>query len=90
MPEALILEFTGVSEVEYAAVNKHIGIDMHGDRERHPQVVRQLVDVARLQAGEGGRERDQRAHQTQRRARAHQQHVLIADMAEQGLAGEIA
>ena len=28
MPEALILEFTGVSETEYAAVNKHLGIDM--------------------------------------------------------------
>ena len=28
MPEALILEFTGVSEAEYAAVNKHLGIDM--------------------------------------------------------------
>ena len=29
MPEALILEFTGVTEAEYAAVNKHLGIDMH-------------------------------------------------------------
>ena len=29
MPEALILEFTGVSEAEYAAVNKQLGIDMH-------------------------------------------------------------
>ena len=28
MPEALILEFTGVSEAEYAAVSKHLGIDM--------------------------------------------------------------
>jgi hypothetical protein len=28
MPEALILEFTGVTEAEYAAVNKHLGIDM--------------------------------------------------------------
>ena len=28
MPEALILEFTGVNEAEYAAVNKHLGIDM--------------------------------------------------------------
>jgi hypothetical protein len=28
MPEVLILEFTGVSEGEYAAVNKHLGIDM--------------------------------------------------------------
>jgi hypothetical protein len=28
MAEALILEFTGVSEAEYAAVNKHLGIDM--------------------------------------------------------------
>ena len=28
MPEALILEFTGVSEAEYAAVNKYLGIDM--------------------------------------------------------------
>ena len=28
MPEALILEFTGVSEAEYAAVNKQLGIDM--------------------------------------------------------------
>jgi hypothetical protein len=26
MPETLILEFTGVSEAEYAAVNKHLGI----------------------------------------------------------------
>ena len=29
MPEALILEFTDVTEAEYAAVNKHLGIDMH-------------------------------------------------------------
>ena len=29
MPEALILEFTGVTEAEYAAVNKHLGIDMN-------------------------------------------------------------
>ena len=29
MSEALILEFTGVTEAEYAAVNKHLGIDMH-------------------------------------------------------------
>ena len=29
MPEALILEFAGVTEAEYAAVNKHLGIDMH-------------------------------------------------------------
>ena len=29
MPEQLILEFTGVSEAEYAAVNKLLGIDMH-------------------------------------------------------------
>lgn len=29
MPEALILEFTGVTEAEYGAVNKHLGIDMH-------------------------------------------------------------
>jgi hypothetical protein len=28
MPEALILEFTGVGEAEYTAVNKHLGIDM--------------------------------------------------------------
>jgi len=28
MPEALILEFTGVSEADYAAVNKQLGIDM--------------------------------------------------------------
>jgi len=28
MPEALILEFTGVGEAEYAAVNGHLGIDM--------------------------------------------------------------
>ncbi len=28
MQEALILEFTGVSEAEYGAVNKHLGIDM--------------------------------------------------------------
>jgi hypothetical protein len=28
MPEALILEFTGVGEAEYAAVNKQLGIDM--------------------------------------------------------------
>ena len=29
MPEALILEFAGVSEAEYGgAVNKHLGIDM--------------------------------------------------------------
>ena len=29
MPEALILEFAGVTEAEYTAVNKHLGIDMH-------------------------------------------------------------
>ena len=29
MPEQLILEFTGVSEAEYTAVNKHLGLDMH-------------------------------------------------------------
>lgn len=29
MPEALILQFTGVTEADYAAVNKHLGIDMH-------------------------------------------------------------
>ena len=29
MPEALILDFTGVSEADYAAVNKHLGINMH-------------------------------------------------------------
>ncbi len=29
MPEALILEFTGVSEADYEAVNKQLGIDMH-------------------------------------------------------------
>jgi hypothetical protein len=28
MPEALILEFTSVSEAEYAAVSGHLGIDM--------------------------------------------------------------
>ncbi len=28
MAEALILEFTGVGEAEYTAVNKHLGIDM--------------------------------------------------------------
>jgi hypothetical protein len=28
MPEALILEFTGVSEADYEAVNKQLGIDM--------------------------------------------------------------
>ena len=28
MPVALILEFTGVTEAEYAVVNKHLGIDM--------------------------------------------------------------
>ena len=29
MSEQLILEFTGVSEAEYTAVSKHLGIDMH-------------------------------------------------------------
>jgi hypothetical protein len=29
MPEALILEFTGLGEAEYQAVNKQLGIDMH-------------------------------------------------------------
>jgi len=29
MPEVLILEFTGVSETEYAAVNQQLNIDMH-------------------------------------------------------------
>ena len=28
MSEALILEFAGLGEAEYAAVNKHLGIDM--------------------------------------------------------------
>src|SRR2546429_8672466 len=28
MPEALILEFTGIGEAEYGAVNKQLGIDM--------------------------------------------------------------
>jgi hypothetical protein len=28
MPEAVILEFTGVSEADYAEVNKQLGIDM--------------------------------------------------------------
>ncbi len=32
MPEALILEFTGVSETEYEAVNKLLGIDMQTGR----------------------------------------------------------
>jgi hypothetical protein len=29
MPEVLILEFTGVGEAEYTAVNEQLGIDMH-------------------------------------------------------------
>ena len=29
MPEALILEFSGVTEADYASVNGHLGIDMH-------------------------------------------------------------
>ena len=29
MPEAVILEFTGVSEADYEAVNQQLGIDMH-------------------------------------------------------------
>ena len=37
MPEALILEFTGVSEAEYAAVNKHLGIDMQTGQGTGPQ-----------------------------------------------------
>ena len=28
MPEALILEFSGVTEADYAKVNAHLGIDM--------------------------------------------------------------
>lgn len=28
MPEALILEFAGLGETDYAAVNSHLGIDM--------------------------------------------------------------
>jgi hypothetical protein len=32
MPEALILEFSGVSEADYAAVNKQLGIDMETGR----------------------------------------------------------
>jgi hypothetical protein len=28
MPEALILEFAGLGEADYTAVNKHLGIDM--------------------------------------------------------------
>jgi hypothetical protein len=29
MPEVLILEFSGVTEADYASVNGHLGIDMH-------------------------------------------------------------
>jgi hypothetical protein len=29
MPETLILEFSGVTEADYASVNGHLGIDMH-------------------------------------------------------------
>jgi len=29
MPEAVILEFSGVTEADYASVNGHLGIDMH-------------------------------------------------------------
>lgn len=29
MPELLILEFSGVTEADYASVNGHLGIDMH-------------------------------------------------------------
>ena len=29
MPEVLILEFSGVTEADYASVNRHLGIDMH-------------------------------------------------------------
>jgi hypothetical protein len=32
MAEALILEFTGIGEAEYAAVNKQLGIDMETGR----------------------------------------------------------
>jgi hypothetical protein len=32
MSEALILEFTGIGEAEYAAVNKQLGIDMRTPR----------------------------------------------------------
>jgi len=37
MPEALILEFTGVNEAEYAAVNKHLGIASRPARGTGPQ-----------------------------------------------------
>jgi|HubBroStandDraft_6_1064221.scaffolds.fasta_scaffold36512_4 hypothetical protein len=29
MPETLILEFSGVTEADYASINGHLGIDMH-------------------------------------------------------------
>jgi hypothetical protein len=29
MPEVMILEFSGVTEADYASVNGHLGIDMH-------------------------------------------------------------
>ena len=32
MPEALILEFAGLGEAEYEAVNRNLGIDMHTGR----------------------------------------------------------
>ena len=37
MSEALILEFNGVSEAEYAAVNRQLGIDMKTGEGNWPQ-----------------------------------------------------
>ncbi|MGH3176515.1 MAG: hypothetical protein ACRDPF_21960 [Streptosporangiaceae bacterium] len=50
MPEALILEFTGVSEAEYAAVNKHLGIDVQTGQGDWPAG---LVSHAAGQADDG-------------------------------------
>jgi hypothetical protein len=36
MPEALVLEFTGVSEAGYTAVAKHLGIDMQAGQGAWP------------------------------------------------------
>ena len=46
MPEALILEFTGVTEAEYGAVNKHLGIDMHtGQGDWPPGLLAHAADL---------------------------------------------
>jgi hypothetical protein len=47
MPEALILEFAGIGEAEYAAVNGQLGIDMHtGEGDWPPGLLSHAAGVA--------------------------------------------